>query len=82
MSEGTVQPDVKLGGKILEWNILKLYLIFQVLTPRIFLKALFLQVMPGLLLCFVLRYDAYKKSQLVHLGETGVPTPKHFSKLR
>jgi signal peptide peptidase-like protein 3 len=39
-------------------------------------------VMPGLLLCFVLRYDAYKKSQLLHLGETGVPPPKHFSKLR
>lgn len=24
MAEGTVQPNVKLGGKILEWNILKL----------------------------------------------------------
>ncbi|PSN56728.1 Signal peptide peptidase-like 3 [Blattella germanica] len=39
-------------------------------------------VMPGLLLCFVLRYDAYKKSQLLHLGETGVPPPKHLNKLR
>ncbi|XP_046385036.1 signal peptide peptidase-like 3 [Ischnura elegans] len=38
-------------------------------------------VMPGLLLCFVLRYDAYKKSQAIHLGETGVPTPKHFNKI-
>uniref|UniRef100_A0A1B6MM65 Signal peptide peptidase-like 3 n=1 Tax=Graphocephala atropunctata TaxID=36148 RepID=A0A1B6MM65_9HEMI len=38
-------------------------------------------VMPGLLLCFVLRYDAYKKSQLLHLGETGVPPPKHLNKL-
>lgn len=78
MAEGTVQPDVKLGGKILEWNILKLLSHH----PSIDTQDLFLQVMPGLLLCFVLRYDAYKKSQLVHLGETGVPTPKHFSKLR
>lgn len=38
-------------------------------------------VMPGLLLCFVLRYDAYKKSQLLHLGD-GVPPPRQFSKLR
>ncbi|XP_063219613.1 signal peptide peptidase-like 3 isoform X1 [Bacillus rossius redtenbacheri] len=38
-------------------------------------------VMPGLLLCFVLRYDAYKKSQLVHLGETGLPPPKHLNKI-
>ncbi|XP_055716404.1 signal peptide peptidase-like 3 isoform X1 [Phlebotomus papatasi] len=32
-------------------------------------------VMPGLLLCFVLRYDAYKKSQGTS-AETGVPPPK------
>ncbi|XP_046979653.1 signal peptide peptidase-like 3 [Schistocerca americana] len=38
-------------------------------------------VMPGLLLCFVLRYDAYKKSQLLHLADTGVPPPRQFSKL-
>ncbi|EEB14651.1 conserved hypothetical protein [Pediculus humanus corporis] len=38
-------------------------------------------VMPGLLLCFVLRYDAYKKSQLNHLGELGVPPPKHLSNI-
>lgn len=37
-------------------------------------------VMPGLLLCFVMRYDAYKKSQL-HLSETGVPPPNHLNKL-
>lgn len=37
-------------------------------------------VMPGLLLCFVLRYDAYKKSQL-HLAETGLPPPNHLNKL-
>lgn len=41
-----------------------------------------IQVMPGLLLCFVLRYDAYKKSQLLHLGETGLPPPRHLSKVR
>ncbi|KAI5695874.1 hypothetical protein M8J75_004813 [Diaphorina citri] len=38
-------------------------------------------VMPGLLLCFVLRYDAYKKSQLLHLGETGIPAPRHLSRI-
>jgi len=38
-------------------------------------------VMPGLLLCFVLRYDAYKKSQAIHLGEMGVPNPTHLSRI-
>ncbi|KAL9698331.1 hypothetical protein quinque_001772 [Culex quinquefasciatus] len=33
-------------------------------------------VMPGLLLCFVLRYDAYKKSQCTQTAETGVPPPR------
>lgn len=33
-------------------------------------------VMPGLLLCFVLRYDAYKKSQSTQTAETGVPPPR------
>lgn len=37
--------------------------------------------MPGLLLCFVLRYDAYKKSQMNHLAETGVPPPNHFNRI-
>lgn len=32
-------------------------------------------VMPGLLLCFVLRYDAYKKAQGI-LADSGVPIPK------
>lgn len=32
-------------------------------------------VMPGLLLCFVLRYDAYKKSQGI-LADAGVPVPR------
>lgn len=35
-------------------------------------------VMPGLLLCFVLRYDAYKKAQTAVCGETGVPAPRHL----
>lgn len=35
-------------------------------------------VMPGLLLCFVLRYDAYKKSQGT-LADVGVPVPKGVS---
>lgn len=33
-------------------------------------------VMPGLLLCFVLRYDAYKKSQSTTTAEAGVPPPR------
>jgi len=38
--------------------------------------------MPGLLLCFVLRYDAYKKTQAIHLGECGVPSPNHLNRIR
>ncbi|PVD31739.1 hypothetical protein C0Q70_07157 [Pomacea canaliculata] len=34
-------------------------------------------VMPGLLLCFVLRYDTYKKSQLTSV-EAGVPPPPNY----
>ncbi|XP_059147153.1 signal peptide peptidase-like 3 isoform X3 [Physella acuta] len=34
-------------------------------------------VMPGLLLCFVLRYDTYKKSQTCS-AETGVPPPPNY----
>ncbi|XP_014677828.1 PREDICTED: signal peptide peptidase-like 3, partial [Priapulus caudatus] len=38
-------------------------------------------VMPGLLLCFVLRYDAYKRAQL-QSAETGLPPPaSNFSKV-
>lgn len=37
-------------------------------------------VMPGLLLCFVLRYDAYKKAQLSS-AETGLPPPNHLNKI-
>lgn len=37
-------------------------------------------VMPGLLLCFVLRYDAYKKNQ-VNSVEAGVPPPNHLNKI-
>ncbi|XP_059490248.1 signal peptide peptidase-like 3 isoform X1 [Neocloeon triangulifer] len=38
-------------------------------------------VMPGLLLCFVLRYDMYKKSQSMHFADAGVPPPRHLSKI-
>lgn len=39
-------------------------------------------VMPGLLLCFVLRYDAYKKTQLLPGGcETGLPPPRHINRI-
>lgn len=36
--------------------------------------------MPGLLLCFVLRYDAYKRS-LMSSAEAGVPPPNHLNKI-
>lgn len=36
--------------------------------------------MPGLLLCFVLRYDAYKRAQLMSM-EAGVPPPNHLNKI-
>ncbi|XP_064652407.1 signal peptide peptidase-like 3 isoform X2 [Lineus longissimus] len=37
-------------------------------------------VMPGLLLCFVLRYDAYKKTQLIST-EAGLPPPHMYNKV-
>ena len=37
-------------------------------------------VMPGLLLCFVLRYDAYKRAQLCS-AQSGIPTTKHFNRI-
>ncbi|XP_053203039.1 signal peptide peptidase-like 3 [Panonychus citri] len=37
-------------------------------------------VMPGLLLCFVLRYDAYKRSLLTST-EAGLPPPNHLSRI-
>ena len=33
--------------------------------------------MPGLLLCFVLRYDAYKRSQLT-FADQGIPPPPSY----
>lgn len=38
------------------------------------------QVMPGLLLCFVLRYDAYKRSQVASC-EAGIAPPNHLNKI-
>merc|ERR1719309_1654040 len=38
-------------------------------------------VMPGLLLCFVMRYDAYKKSQAAKLAEQGVPLPSNWHRI-
>ena len=37
-------------------------------------------VMPGLLLCFVLRYDAYKRAQLMS-ADAGVPAQKHLNRI-
>lgn len=37
-------------------------------------------VMPGLLLCFVLRYDAYKRTQLSS-AEAGVPPPNNLNRI-
>jgi len=38
-------------------------------------------VMPGLLLCFVMRYDAYKKAQAGRLAEQGIPLPSGWYRL-
>ena len=38
-------------------------------------------VMPGLLLCFVMRYDAYKRAQHAKLAEAGIPLPKHWARV-
>lgn len=38
-------------------------------------------VMPGLLLCFVMRYDAYKKAQQAKLAEAGIPLPSNWLRI-
>merc|ERR1711881_532210 len=38
-------------------------------------------VMPGLLLCFVMRYDAYKRAQHAKLAEAGIPLPTHWQRI-
>merc|ERR1719166_620981 len=38
-------------------------------------------VMPGLLLCFVMRYDAYKKAQHAKMAEAGIPLPANWLRI-
>merc|ERR1719356_691664 len=38
-------------------------------------------VMPGLLLCFVMRYDAYKRAQHAKMAEAGIPLPSHWQRI-
>eukprot|EP00095_Tigriopus_kingsejongensis_P008917 maker-scaffold279_size225217-snap-gene-1.19 protein:Tk08917 transcript:maker-scaffold279_size225217-snap-gene-1.19-mRNA-1 annotation:"hypothetical protein DAPPUDRAFT_314171" len=38
-------------------------------------------VMPGLLLCFVMRYDAYKKAQAQRMADSGIPLPSHWQRI-
>merc|ERR1719305_1585310 len=38
-------------------------------------------VMPGLLLCFVMRYDAYKRAQAKRLAENGIPLPANWLRI-
>ena len=38
-------------------------------------------VMPGLLLCFVMRYDAYKKAQQAKMAEAGIPLPSNWMRI-
>ena len=38
-------------------------------------------VMPGLLLCFVMRYDQYKKAQHARMAEAGIPLPSHWTRV-
>jgi len=38
-------------------------------------------VMPGLLLCFVMRYDAYKRAQAQKMAEAGIPVPSSWRRI-
>jgi len=38
-------------------------------------------VMPGLLLCFVMRYDAYKKAQARKMAVAGIPLPNNWYRI-
>jgi len=38
-------------------------------------------VMPGLLLCFVMRYDAYKRAQAKRMAVAGIPLPSHWYRI-
>merc|ERR1719342_1927775 len=38
-------------------------------------------VMPGLLLCFVMRYDAYKRAQAARMAENGIPLPANWLRI-
>merc|ERR1712109_214019 len=38
-------------------------------------------VMPGLLLCFVMRYDAYKRAQALKMAEAGIPVPNSWRRI-
>lgn len=76
---GIVARKLNLGGMVREPP--KLNLPGKLVFPSIHNSGHFSMlglgdiVMPGLLLCFVLRYDAYKKSQGIP-ADNGVPMPK------
>jgi len=38
-------------------------------------------VMPGLLLCFVMRYDAYKRAQAARMADNGIPLPGNWHRI-
>lgn len=38
-------------------------------------------VMPGLLLCFVMRYDAYKRAQALKMAEAGIPVSNSWRRI-
>jgi len=38
-------------------------------------------VMPGLLLCFVMRYDAYKRAQAQRMADAGIPLPSNWYRI-
>ncbi|XP_021961059.1 signal peptide peptidase-like 3 isoform X2 [Folsomia candida] len=84
---GLVARKLHVGGMFRNYVPPKLSLPGKLVFPSMYTTGHFSMlglgdiVMPGLLLCFVLRYDAYKKSQAIHLGELGVPTPNHLSRI-
>lgn len=82
---GVVARKLNLGGVVRE--VPKLSLPGKLVFPSLHNSGHFSMlglgdiVMPGLLLCFVLRYDMYKKAQSVHFADAGVPPPKHLGKI-
>ncbi|CAG0893864.1 unnamed protein product [Cyprideis torosa] len=78
------ENPIGLMAKKLHWNIRetpKLSLPGKLVFPSVHNQGHFSMlglgdiVMPGLLLCFVMRYDAWKRLQVSQAGDSGLPPP-------